>query len=312
MNKFTVYITLFLLVLSFSVSPVHAKTPNRLEIKSATADLESSIISIYGLNFGDDPQVKIYGLNFGNDRQVKLDGDSLIILFSADDYIEAKLPGDILSGDILPGNIPPGTYRLAVAGNGFDFSHPEKADILDVTIGAVGPAGPPGPQGPQGDVGPQGLQGDVGPQGPQGGVGPQGPQGVAGPQGPQGIAGPQGETGPQGPEGPSGSQGEQGPQGPGISNMNIYEVNWGRTRIPMNDCVPPIRIECNDINDVLLHGNYSLDISNWYYYKTNIQTRKSQYFHSIDAKDRWELIICRDNLGPSIHVNAGIHCLEVD
>ena len=108
-------------------------------------------------------------------------------------------------------SIPPGTYRLAVARDGFDFSHPEKADILDVTIGAVGP------QGIQGEKGEKGDKGDPGPQGPQGETGPQGP------------AGPIGETGPAGPQGAVGQQGPKGDPGDCACNywLDIKQVSEG-------------------------------------------------------------------------------------
>lgn len=121
MKRFTVCITVFLMMLWFSDNSVHAKTPNRLQVISAVADMtdpDNPIIEIYGLNFGDAPQVRLesYLLDVNPDS-------------SSNDYIEAALNQ----------NIGPGTHRLSVARSGFDFSHPEKADSLDVTISDSGP-----------------------------------------------------------------------------------------------------------------------------------------------------------------------------
>jgi len=128
---------LSLFVLSISAL---AKTPNKLEITNATVNMENDTIDtidIYGLNFGDDPEVWLP------------DNESpLVVQSSTDTQITASLPG----------NIQPGTYRLMVAMQGFDPSHPEKADSLDVTIGTVGPKGD---QGIQGEVGAKGDTGDV-------------------------------------------------------------------------------------------------------------------------------------------------------
>lgn len=114
MKRFTLCITVFLMMLWFSGNSVHAKTPNTLQVISAIADMtdpDNPIIEIYALNFGDGPQVKL--------------GDELLKINSVlDQYIFADLPVDI----------EPGTHRLSVARSGFDFSHPEKADSLDVTI----------------------------------------------------------------------------------------------------------------------------------------------------------------------------------
>ena len=103
-------------MLWFSDNSVHANPPNRLQVNSAVINMEDSenlIFFIEGLNFGDAPQVSL-----GNYPLVVVPGNSL------NDHIEATFEGDI----------PPGTYRLSVARSGFDFSHPEKADSLDVTI----------------------------------------------------------------------------------------------------------------------------------------------------------------------------------
>jgi hypothetical protein len=122
MKKFIVCITVFLIMLWFSGNFVHAKTPNRLQVISAVAymtdtenmtDTGKLIIEIYALNFGDDPQVKL--------------GDNLLL-------IESILDLDQKIIAYLPGGIESGTYRLSVARSGFHFSHPEKADSLDVTI----------------------------------------------------------------------------------------------------------------------------------------------------------------------------------
>jgi hypothetical protein len=114
MKRLPIGILVFLLMLWFSGNSVHAKNPNRLQVISAVAyisDSKNSTIEIYALNFGDDPQVKL--------------GDNKLINITFEDQtIYADLPTGIL----------PGTYRLSVARSGVEFSHPEKADSLDVTI----------------------------------------------------------------------------------------------------------------------------------------------------------------------------------
>jgi hypothetical protein len=120
MKRFILCIMVFVLMLWFSGNFVHAKTPNILEINnaeiSANIEIEENYISSFsidGINFGDEPRVSL--------------GNFLLIVDpenSSNDHIEATFQE----------YIPPGTYRLSVARKGFDFSHPEKADSLDVTI----------------------------------------------------------------------------------------------------------------------------------------------------------------------------------
>ena len=119
MKRLPIGIMVFLMMLWFSGNSVHAKTPNRLEIISAAADMTDPKL----------PTIEINALNFGDDPQVKLNDELLTIESVSDSDITAYLDGDI----------PPGTYRLSVARKGFDFSHPEKADSLDVTISDVEP-----------------------------------------------------------------------------------------------------------------------------------------------------------------------------
>ena len=114
MKRFIVCIMVFVLMLWFSSNSVHAKPPNRLEVISAVAYISDP----------ENPTIEIYALNFGDDPQVELGDNTLINITFKDQIIYADLPKGIL----------PGTYRLSVARNGFDFSHPEKADSLDVTI----------------------------------------------------------------------------------------------------------------------------------------------------------------------------------
>lgn len=116
MKRFTVYLSVLLSLFLLSASAL-AKTPNRLVITNAIVDLGNDKIDIYGLNFGDDPEVWL-----SNNES------PLVLQSSTDTLITASLLGDI----------QPGTYRLMVVSQGFDFSHPEKADSLDVTIGADG------------------------------------------------------------------------------------------------------------------------------------------------------------------------------
>jgi len=87
--------------------------PLNLEITSAYSNSEGGIIYIHGINFGDNPQVKL------NEVPLPVNLDN-----SGSDYIEAALPPDL----------EPGVYRLAVAKAGAVFSHPEDADIMDVTV----------------------------------------------------------------------------------------------------------------------------------------------------------------------------------
>jgi len=124
MKRFGVCLSVFVMALFFLSISALAETPNRLEITSATVDLESGTIDIYGLNFGDDPEVWLE--NNESPLEVETSSDTQI-------YIA-----------FLPGDIQPGTYRLMVARQGFESSHPEKADSLDVTIGTVGPKGEQG------------------------------------------------------------------------------------------------------------------------------------------------------------------------
>ena len=120
MKRFTVCIMVFLLMLWFSGNSVYAKPPNRLQVISAAADMTA-----------DNPKIIINALNFGDEPRVSLGNYPLEVTNSSNDQIEA----------IYEEDIPPGTYRLSVARSGFDFSHPEKADSLDVTISDVGSSG---------------------------------------------------------------------------------------------------------------------------------------------------------------------------
>jgi len=173
-----VFALLFIFTL---VGSALAKTPNRPEITSATVDLENGRIYIYGLNFGDDPEVWL------EDNESPLG-------------VNASTYTQIIA--FLPDNIQPGTYRLIVASD--KKKKKKKTDSLDVTIGTVGPKGD---KGDTGDTGP------MGPQGPKGDKGDQGPKGDTGDTGAQGLKGDKGDTGDTGPPGPQGDQGIQGPQG---------------------------------------------------------------------------------------------------
>ena len=122
MEKQTLWLTSFLLVLIFSNNYANAKIPNMLEIKSASVDLENGKIYIRGLKFGDYPIVA-------------LDKAFLEIETSNDTYIQAWLPRDRV--------LEPRTFRLIVARDftGFYyfykyFAYNEKTDLMDITIGA--------------------------------------------------------------------------------------------------------------------------------------------------------------------------------
>jgi hypothetical protein len=157
-------LTLILLVVSSPADAKNSDKPPKLpEIFSAY--VEGEIIHIYGVSFGDAPQVW-------------LDSCILDIISSSDSEIVVQFLCDF--------ELEPGTYRLFVAS---DPSHPEKADIMDVTVGAAGPVGPQGPQGDKGDKGDNGDKGDTGPRGPSGARGLQGIQGELGPEGPKGDKG---------------------------------------------------------------------------------------------------------------------------
>ena len=70
-----------------------------LQITSAIADLEADTIHIYGLNFGQDPEVRL------EDPAGDIIGEVILVVeLSQDDYIEALLPEDL----------EPGTYRPVV------------------------------------------------------------------------------------------------------------------------------------------------------------------------------------------------------
>lgn len=130
-NTFCLFAIFVCIAFSLSATNVEAYI-KRTKITSSATDEALATIYIYGVNFGDNPQVK-------------LKNEPLTVDTSSDGYIEAQLPADI----------DPGTYRLAVARDG-QFFRPFKRDTMDVTIGAVGPEGqegPPGAQGPKGDPG---------------------------------------------------------------------------------------------------------------------------------------------------------------
>jgi len=231
MRSKMLWLVSILTILLFSISSTNAYALKRTKITSAMTDEDLENIYIYGINFGDNPQVTL--------ENVLLTVNSAA---SSDGYIEAQLPGDI----------EPGTYRLTVTRRGKP-RRGSKRDIIDVTIGAAGPVGPQGPQGEPGLQGPPGGDGAPGQQGPQGEPGPQGegPQGIPGedglncwdlnanqqcdpetedlnddsvcdaldcqgepgPIGPQGAQGEPGDQGPQGEQGPDGPVGPQGPKG---------------------------------------------------------------------------------------------------
>ena len=96
-------------------------------ITNAVADLDADpeTLSLFGANFGSNPQVFI-----GNEGALV----ELMVNFSTltDAFIEAEL-----------GAIDPGTYSLVVS------TGPNQIQMaaMDVTIGAVGPEGPEGPSG---------------------------------------------------------------------------------------------------------------------------------------------------------------------
>jgi hypothetical protein len=128
-------------------SSVYAKgpTPNRLEIFNATVDWDNNTITVNGENFAAAPQIWLdsYDLTVG--------------AVTTDTTIMANLPDNP--------KLEPGTYRLFVSRRGFRPDHPEKADILDVTIGTVvleGPQGEQGPPGEKGDKGDPGVDGKDG------------------------------------------------------------------------------------------------------------------------------------------------------
>lgn len=113
MKRFAVCLSLLLLAFFLLSISTYANKPNRVKINGAMVDLENGKIFIYGLNFGEHPEVW-------------LDDFPLTVVGSTDEYIEASLATDV----------DPGTYRLKVARDGFPASHPEKADSIDVTISA--------------------------------------------------------------------------------------------------------------------------------------------------------------------------------
>jgi formylglycine-generating enzyme required for sulfatase activity len=210
MKRFIVCVAMILMAIFLVGNPASAKnTPNRLEITSATvvwADENNSArtIWIYGLNFGDDPEVWL------EDSESPLEVTSY-----SDTQIIVSLPEDK----------QPGTYRLMVARQGFEPSHPEKADSLDITIGAVGPKGDmpehewdgtglrfQNPDGgwPENFVDLKGDKGDTGDKGDKG------------PQGEQGSAGPAGQDGSSGADGKDGASGADGKDGVGITDA-LYE-----------------------------------------------------------------------------------------
>lgn len=234
MRKLAVSVALLGMAVLLVGNPASAKKdPKRLEISSATVvwgdrNDPTSYIWIFGLNFGDDPEVRL------EDSESPLEVASY-----SDTQIIASLPE----------NIQPGTYRLMVARQGFKPSHPEKADSLDITIGAAGPKGDipehewdetqlhfqkpdgtwgssvdlKGDKGDEGPQGPEGPEGPVGPEGSQGLQGDPGPQGPEGPQGPDGSAGPPGQDGAPGPKGDKGDEGDEGDPGP--AGLNCWDLD---------------------------------------------------------------------------------------
>ena len=100
-----------------------------LEIFMAVPDLDRGLLYIYGFNFGQAPEVL-------------LNDSALEVLEASEDSITAALWDNIGSA----------TYRLGVAREGY-FNSSNKADWLDITIGAQGPAGPKGEKGDPGEPG---------------------------------------------------------------------------------------------------------------------------------------------------------------
>jgi hypothetical protein len=148
------------IALTFLAGGLHAQEapqpslePSQLVILGARADLETGLLVITGLDFGEEPLVTL-GL------------EDLDILHAGADRIEA----------VLPARITPGSYLLIVARGSrvvdYDIFHvavpePPAAPALPPTQrGPTGPPGPPGEPGPAGAQGPPGPPGEPGPPGP--------------------------------------------------------------------------------------------------------------------------------------------------
>ncbi len=101
-------------------------------ITNAVADLDAKTLSLFGANFGSNPQVFI-----GSEGALV----ELMVNFatSTDGFIEAAL-----------GSPDPGTYSVVVS------TGPNQIQMaaMDLTIGAVGPEGPEGPSRPPGTPNP--------------------------------------------------------------------------------------------------------------------------------------------------------------
>ncbi len=125
MKRKALWWIVFFSVFILSIRCGYANTANRIEIKSATTDMENGIISIYGLNFGDSPIVV-------------LDGIFLEIETSNETYIQALLPRNIV--------LKPGVHNVVVAKDFYGFyyyfkyfNYTGRTDILDISISAREP-----------------------------------------------------------------------------------------------------------------------------------------------------------------------------
>ena len=125
MNRKVLCWIVFFSVFILSIGCGYASTSNRIEIQSATTDMENGIIYIYGINFGEFPIAAV-------------DGNFLEIEISNENYIQALLPEDIA--------LKPGAHHLVVAKDLYGFyyyfkyfNYTGKTDILDIYISAKEP-----------------------------------------------------------------------------------------------------------------------------------------------------------------------------
>jgi len=174
LRRSCVVIGTVLLVWSSGVARAQKTSAKQLVITNASYDATQGLLTIYGQQFGTNPNVW-------------LAAQQLDVMSSTADLIQVILAQQPL----------PGSYLLTISRGP---STPDNGTFV-MTFGSVGPAGADGAPGKTGDTG---AQGPAGPPGPAGDTGPQGPIGPAGPQGVQGPPGPQGAQGPTGPQGPPG------------------------------------------------------------------------------------------------------------
>jgi hypothetical protein len=111
-----------------------AYATNKLRIERVEPDYLRETLFIHGQSFGT------------SEPAVHLDDIELEILYFDDELIETVLP------DVR------GTLRLFVERPG-PGKAAIRADLMDLTLGAVGPRGEDGAEGPPGPIGPPGLDG---------------------------------------------------------------------------------------------------------------------------------------------------------